>query len=114
MPPTVMQQCTDAASEAHAHRQGGEFNSVCSQGETQRQGNTITARSVCRLGTVTVTSQSVTTGDFSSTYKVVVNSRYEPPMMGRSTDSSTVEARWLGPCPPGHRPGEVRTLPVPR
>ena len=34
-------------------------------------------------------------------------STYSPPMMGRSEGTAIIEAKWVGPCKAGQKPGDV-------
>ena len=107
-PPMVMQQCTDAAFEAQMQKQGLEQSKgMCSKNDMRQEGGKIFSDSVCKVGATTVTSQSVTTGDFSSAYRVEVKSTYNPPMAGLQGSTSVMEARWVGPCLPGQKPGDM-------
>jgi hypothetical protein len=36
-----------------------------------------------------------------------MNSRYSPPLAGRSESSNLIESRWVGPCKAGQRPGDM-------
>jgi hypothetical protein len=36
-----------------------------------------------------------------------MHSTFEPPLQGRKEMRQTIEARWLGPCKPGQKPGDV-------
>jgi hypothetical protein len=116
MPPTVMQQCTDEAFEAQMQKTALEQSkTMCSKNEIKRSGNTITSDAVCKMGPTTVTSQSVTSGDFSSAYKVEVKSTFNPPLMGKASDSTVMEARYLGACAAGQKPGAMSmpNMPIP-
>jgi hypothetical protein len=55
----------------------------------------------------TVTTRSVITGRFDSAYKADIKSTYEPPMHGMRESSSLVDVKWLGPCKPGQKPGDI-------
>lgn len=106
--PRVIQQCTDAAFEAQMQKQALEQSkSMCSKNDMRQEGGKILSDSVCKVGATTVTSQSVTTGDFSSAYRVEVKSTYNPPVAGLQGSSTVMEARWLGPCLPGQKPGNM-------
>ncbi len=116
VPPTVMQQCTDEAFEAQMQKTALEQSkTMCSKNEIKRDGNTITSEAVCKIGSTTVTSRSVTSGDFSKAYKVEVKSTFTPPLMGKASDTTVMEARWLGPCAAGQKPGAMTmpNMPVP-
>ena len=75
-------------------------------------GRTITIDSVCKFGAATTTSHAVVTGSFDSAYKVDVTSTREggPPMPGVAPGAQThmmIEAKWLGVCAAGQKPGDV-------
>ena len=107
-PPMVMQQCTSDAYEAQMQKEGLEQSkSMCSKTDIRQEGGKIVADSVCKVGNSTVTSQSVSTGDFSTGYRVEVKSTFNPPMDGLKGSTSVFEARWLGPCLPGQKPGDM-------
>jgi len=115
-PAAVMQQCTDEAFEAQMQKTALETaKTMCSKNDMKRDGNTITGNAECKMGTVTVTSRSVTTGDFTSSYKTVINNAYNPPMMCKASDTLTMEARYVGPCAAGQKPGSMTmpNMPVP-
>lgn len=118
-PPVIMQQCTDEAFEAQMQKTAMEYSkSMCSKNDMKREGSSFTGNAECKMGTISVTSRSVATGDFNSAYKVVVNSTFNPPMMGKATDTSVTEARWLGACAPGQKPGmptvtNMPNMPIP-
>lgn len=109
-PPLVMQQCTDEAFEAQMQKTALEFAKMCSKNDMKREGNTITGNAECKVGSINTTTRTLATGDFTSAYKVVVNMTYSPAMMGKSSDNSVIEARWLGACAPGQKAG-MPTIP---
>ena len=107
-PPTVMQQCIDAATDKLMRDKGqGLSNDMCSKNELRADGPRLVGDSVCKLGATTVSSQSVMTGDFGSGYRMEIKSRYSPPMMGKSDSDSLIEAKWVGPCTAGQKPGDM-------
>ena len=107
-PPTMVQQCTDAAAEkAFRDMATGMSQQACTRNETRRDGALWLTESVCSMGTIKITSKAVMTGDFDSAYRMEVDSRYEPALMGRSASRSVIDARWLGPCKPDQRPGDM-------
>ena len=63
----------------------------------------------CVMKGHTTTTQGVVTGDFSSSYHVETTSRTDPPIQGGlDVAKASADARWLGPCPEGMKPGEIR------
>ncbi|HEY2987449.1 MAG TPA: DUF3617 family protein [Candidatus Binatia bacterium] len=101
----VMQQCVDQKTD-DLMKPGMEKMS-CSKNETRKEGDKLVTESVCKIDDTTVTTRAVLTGRFDSAYKADVKSTYEPPMHGMRESASVVEARWLGPCKAGQKPGDV-------
>jgi hypothetical protein len=104
----TMQQCIDQKSDdlMKQDRPGMEKMS-CSKNEMRKEGDKIIGESVCKMSDTTVSTRSVITGRFDSAYKADIKSTYEPPMHGMRESSSVVDAKWLGPCKPGQKPGDI-------
>ena len=104
MPPTrfCVGERTDSPG-SHLDRSPGARGS-CSLGEFVRSGEAWVAESVCREGKSTVTSRAVATGDFETEYRIDTIVTHAA---GRREDREAVVARWLGPCEPGQRPGDL-------
>ena len=63
---------------------------------------------VCRTKGRTVTTHGVATGDFSSAYTLDLTTRMDPPPPGMDGGAKIqIQARWLGPCKPGQKPGHA-------
>jgi hypothetical protein len=108
MPPTrfCVGDQTDSA-RAHLDRSPGTRGS-CTLGEFVRSGEAWVAESVCREGKSTVTGRAVATGDFENEYRIdTIVTHGSPGPAGRREDREAVVARWLGPCDPGQRPGDL-------
>ena len=100
--------CLDRESEDLLNRQGvAASREACSKVEMHSSGNQFTAKAVCSLGTVKMTSEAVTTftGDTASTTKV--HATYEPALAGRSQSDTQEDAKWLGACPADMKPGDM-------
>ncbi len=114
LPAQVMQQCIDAATDRLMNANfGGPAQGHCSQQNVQNLGGTMVVDSVCQYGPAKTTSHAVITGSFDSAYTVdVTTSREGAPAPGMAPAGSThmtMEAKWLGPCAAGQRPGDVIT-----
>ncbi len=97
---------TDTAA-SHLDRSVGRRGS-CEFGAFQRAGDAWLAESVCRESRTVVTSRSVATGDFVHAYRIDTVVHYDPPLAGvRREDKDALEARWLGACHEGQRPGDM-------
>ena len=107
-PAQTIQQCIDAATDQALRDMGqGMGKDACSKQEMRREGSTLVIDSVCRMGATTATSHAVVTGDFGSSYRMESSSTYKPPMMGKSSGSFVMEAKWVGPCKAGQKPGDM-------
>jgi len=102
------QQCIDAASDKTLREMGqGMGKDMCSKQDLRLEGGKLVVDSVCQIGTTTVTSHAVVSGDFSSAYRMESKSSYSPPLMGRAEGTSVMEAKWLGPCKADQKPGDM-------
>ena len=62
------------------------------------------------MGGSKMTSKTVISGDLDKAYKMDVQTKYDPPLMGNAQTTTTIEAKWLGACKAGQRPGDM-TMP---
>jgi hypothetical protein len=85
----------------------GMTKEMCSKTNIRREGDAIVSDSVCKFGATTATTHSVVTGKFDSAYKVETKSTYDPPMQGMKEGSAVIQARWVGPCKAGQKPGDM-------
>ena len=106
--PTVIQQCTDAVAEqAFQAMAVGLGQRACTKNEVRREGARWVTESICSMGNIRINSKGVITGSFDSAYRMEVESRFEPALMGKSEDKTVVEAKWLGSCKADQRPGDM-------
>ncbi len=106
IPPHTIQQCVDQKSDELVRNQAQE-KMACAKNEIRREGDKLVADSVCKVGGSTVTTRTVFTGRFDSNYKADIKSTFDPPMHGMSESSSTLDARWVGACLAGQKPGDI-------
>lgn len=109
-PPQIMQNCIDAATDKAMNEKFSGGQGMCSKQDIRKSGNTIVAESSCKTGDMAMTMRAVFYGDFDSAYTVKVSTTNEggatrPPVGG--TTNMTIEARWLGPCKAGQKPGDI-------
>jgi hypothetical protein len=106
--PMASQHCIDAKTDdLMQQRTQGMGKEACSKNSIRREGGKVVAESVCKFGETTATTKTIFSGDFTSNYRGEIHSTYNPPMMGRKEARSTLEAKWLGACKPGQKPGDV-------
>lgn len=106
--PSVSQHCIDAKTDdLLQQRTPGAGKQACSKNDMRREGGKMIVESVCKLNNTTATTKAVFSGDFSSNYRADIRATYDPPMMGMKASDSTIEAKWLGACEAGQKPGDV-------
>jgi hypothetical protein len=110
MPMRNIQQCTDAETDSMMSTNlGGAMGSDCAKPTITRTGGAITVDSTCKFAGATTTTRAVFTGDFDSAYTVAVSS--VPAGAANAASSGqpqmTMEAKWLGPCQDGQKPGDI-------
>ncbi len=106
MPPQTMSMCTDEKTDSLLESQA-TGSARCTQQSIRRQGNSVIVEAVCKDGATTVRTHGVFTGDFMSRYTGELRSTFDPPMQGMKEVTQKIEARWVGPCKPGQKPGDV-------
>jgi hypothetical protein len=113
LPPTVMKQCVDPATDKLMNANfGGSNELACSKQDLTKSGGTMIIDSVCTFGGATTTSHAVVSGSFDSAYTIKVASTRSggQPMPGMAPGAEThmtIEAKWLGACAAGQKPGDV-------
>lgn len=110
MPPGIggrpIQMCVDQASD-NVMREKAQGKVDCPVMEVNRGVGKVSIHSVCKQDGTTVTTDAVLTGDFESGYRNDMTIKYSPAQDGMSSMKMTQEARWLGPCKAGQKPGDV-------
>ena len=104
----AMQQCVDEKSDDLMMKDmRAAQKTQCSKNDMRKEGDKIVVESVCKMENSTATTRAVFTGRFDSAYKADIKSTYEPPLKGMKEASSVIEAKWLGPCKAGQKPGDI-------
>ena len=108
MPPQQMKMCIDANTDAEMYKMGmNAAQGMCSKPDIHRSGDTMTTNSQCKMDQTQITTQSVTKFTGDSAYHTDINSKFDPPMMGRNDSVMTQDAKWVGACPADLIPGDV-------
>ena len=113
LPAQTMKQCIDAATDKLMNNSfGSSPEHDCSKRDIKHAGATMTVNSVCNFSGATTTSHAVVTGSFDSAYTMEVTSTREGgrPIPGTKPGEAThmkLDAKWLGPCEKGQKPGDV-------
>jgi hypothetical protein len=108
-----MTQCVDQARDGVLPQWGAQLgkDAKCTQSNVQKQTGRMSFESSCQMTGMTSKSTTVISGDMNSAYRMEVRSKYDPPFMGQTESSLTIDAKWLGACKPGQRPGDT-TMPA--
>ncbi len=102
-----MQMCIDQNTDNVIQERSREKVN-CPVMEIKRSGNNkVNIHAVCKNAGITSTTDAVITGNFENSYRNDMTIRYDPPQHGMKEMTGTQEARWLGPCKPGQKPGDV-------
>ena len=102
-----MQQCIDQNTDNLMQQKAKDNKQNCSVMEIKTTGNKVNIHSVCKVEGSTATTDAFFEGAFDANYMGTVNSRFNPPLYGRSESNMTLEGRWLSACKPGQKPGDV-------
>ena len=104
----AIQQCVDEKTDDLMKKDMAENQKMrCSKNEMRKEADKIVAESVCKVENSTAKTRAVFTGRFDSAYKADIKTTYEPPVAGMKETSSMIEAKWLGPCKAGQKPGDI-------
>ena len=107
-PTAMMRHCTDESTDRQMVTM---FNPLapppCSKSETQKQDSGFAVDSTCRIDNKTITLHSDVTGDFSTSYSVITETKTQEPDSEPSVSSMTLEGRYVGACKWGQKPGDV-------
>jgi hypothetical protein len=104
----AMQTCVDEKSDDLTQQQSqAQAKQACSRNDVKRDGERVVVHSVCQFDKTTATTDAAFTGRFDSGYRGDIKTTYDPPLTGRKETQMTVEAKWLGPCKAGQKPGDV-------
>jgi hypothetical protein len=82
---------------------------MCSQNERLVEGNRMTVNATCKLGPTTMKTTSVMVLSGNTSYHTDAIATYDPPFMNMTEAKSTIDGKWVGPCKPGQKPGDIVT-----
>ena len=109
LPEMTLQHCTDEATDKEMSTAFAPMSKeICSKRDIAKTATGYVSDSVCSVGGLSMTSHSDITGDFNSAFTVKSTSHSEggPAAVPRDV-TMTVEAKWLGPCKPDQKPGDI-------
>lgn len=105
----TIQHCTDETTDRKMTSSVQPMTQQsCAKQETRKTATGYVIDAVCEVAGMTTTSRSEITGDFNSAYTVKVTSHSDRPIPGLPKNASmTLEAKWVGACKDGQRPGDI-------
>ncbi|QID16360.1 DUF3617 family protein [Nitrogeniibacter mangrovi] len=106
----AVQVCTDDKLDDLARQQGA---SSCSKLSIRRDGDRVLIDSVCQAGGSTATTHGSFSGDFSQHFVGQLATTFAPPLNGMQQTTLRMDARRLGPCKPGQKPGDMVMMGLP-
>lgn len=102
-----IQQCIDQNTDNLMQQKAKDNKQDCSVMDVKTSGNKVVIHAVCKMEGSTATTDGVFEGAFDSAYKGTMKTKFNPPMHGMSQSNMTLDARWLGACKAGQKPGDV-------
>ena len=109
LPEMTMQHCTDETTDKDMASSFSPMSKeICSKQDVEKTATGYVTDSECSVAGMSMTSHAEITGDFNSAYtvKTTAHSERGPADLPRDT-TMTVEAKWLGACKPGQKPGDI-------
>lgn len=108
---TTAQHCVDAKSDAELQRRAfsGNGSGKCTQKSLTRTAAGYELHIECDAPDGKTTVDAKISGDFSRGYTMANHVRFDPPRHGVKETDATIHAKYLGACPAGMSPGEMRT-----
>ena len=109
MPAMTSKYCIDEATEAALMNTGQSMaRKSCTNAATHVSGNTAVMDATCKFGNMTSTTHTVMTFSGNDAYHGETHTRMTPAPTGMPPEMvSTMDARWMGPCPAGMKPGDI-------
>lgn len=106
----ISEQCIDAATDKKMQQIGqGMMGGNCSKNEVKKTGGGYLIDSECTFGGSKMISKAEFKGDFGSSYEGTITAKFDPPFLGQSGSTTTMKAKFMGPCPAGKKPGDITT-----
>jgi hypothetical protein len=105
----TMQHCTDETTDKEMRAAASPMaKEICSKNEVQKTANGYVTDSVCEIGGMKMNTHAEIVGDFNSAYTVSSTSQQQGgPGGGPRQTKMTLDAKWMGPCKPDQKPGDI-------
>lgn len=108
MPPMTAQHCVDEKTDAAMQKRATQADGAdCSRQSFRKTGSGFEFDSVCKVSGTTMTTHGVATGDYDRAYAIDMTTRYQPALHGMTEQKMRIDARYLGACKGGMKPGDI-------
>jgi uncharacterized protein DUF3617 len=108
VPDVTMQHCTNESTDRQMNGMAGpSAQQNCSKQDIRKTATGYASDTVCNIAGRSITSHSDVVGDFNSAYTVTTVSHSEGGPGGVRDTTSKIEAKWIGPCTPDQKPGDI-------
>jgi hypothetical protein len=106
-PMGAIETCVDETTDDLTRQRLSEREQKCEKAELTRDGAAFRVHSVCKLQNTVATMDGKFTGRFDSAYRSEMHISYAPPLHGLAVADMVTEAKWVGPCKPGQKAGDI-------
>jgi hypothetical protein len=105
----TLHMCTDAEVDKRQSPFGVNMNGGgCPAPKITRMSDHWMVSAACDTGAMKITADAVATGDFNDRYHVDIVTHMDPPPAPQAAEVKIgMDARWVGECPAGKKPGDV-------
>lgn len=107
----TLKQCVDEATDTEMMNMGAEtsksMGASCAKSEVTRTATGFDNEVECDMGGSKLRSKGSFTGDFSSAFSGTVTTTVTPPLLGAPSTTTTIQAKYLGPCAADMKPGDI-------
>jgi hypothetical protein len=109
LPDMTMKHCTDPTTDKEMNNSVSPLaKQICSKQDVVKTATGFVSDSVCTVAGVSMTTHAEIVGDFDSGYTVTSNTHSDKGPTGNPLDTTTtIEAKWVGDCEPGQKPGDI-------
>jgi hypothetical protein len=114
IPPTVEKVCLDAATDQLLYRfAAGASAKLCTRVDMHTlPGGKVVVDTQCKIGNTLASSHGMTTMSGDTAYHTETAIHYEPALLDKADVTSTQDAKWIGACPAGMKPGDIELAPT--
>jgi hypothetical protein len=98
----------DAVQKLMVQFSQGAMRGMCSRNDLKVSGNKVIGDTLCEMGGSKMTGHSVMTFISDTAYHTTAQSTFDPPLMGMKGSVTTVEGKYMGACPAGMQPGDMK------